>query len=122
MAIVTYVLPVLPGKSERLLRTAQEIEEHRADYEELNRRASMRRHLEFLQRTPMGDFLIVTYDSDDPAKLNRAFTDSEYDRWWVARLKDIFGVDATGPEPPPSPDITATWVWERPMVDVPEAG
>ena len=114
MAFVAYVLPVLPGRSERVLRTAQEFEEHLVDYKELNRRAALRRHLEFLQRTPQGDLLIVIYESDDPAKLNRVFTDSEYDRWWVARLKDIFGVDAAGPQPPPSPDVVATWVWERP--------
>jgi hypothetical protein len=121
MAIVAYLLPVLPGKSERLLRSAQEFNEHLADYEELNRKAALRRHLEFLQRTPQGDFLIVIYESDDPARLNRAFTDSEYDRWWVARLKDIFGVEASGTEPPPSPDVTATWVWERPLGETPAA-
>lgn len=114
MAIVAYVLPVQPGKSERVLHTAQELEEHMSDYEELNRRAALRRHLEFLQRTPQGDLLIVIYESDDPTNLNRAFTDSDYDRWWIARLKDIFGVDASGPVAPPSPDVTATWVWERP--------
>lgn len=117
MAIVAYVLPVLPGKSERVLRTSQEIAAHRADYEELNRRAAVRRHLEFLQRTPRGDLLIAIFESDDLVKLNRAFTDSDYDRWWVARLKDCFGIDASDLAPPPSPDVVPTWTWESPESD-----
>jgi hypothetical protein len=112
MAIVAFVAPVLPGKRERLLRTAEEIEEHRADYERLNQRAGLRRHQEFLQRTPAGDLQIVVYELDNPARLARQFGDTDYDRWWVARLKDVYGVDVTEGSAP-TPEIVQTWSWER---------
>jgi hypothetical protein len=111
MAFVVYALPVLPGKGERLLRTAQELAEHRADYEALNRHADVRRHVEFLQRSPAGDLHIVVFETDNPARLGRAFTDTDYDRWWLARLKDLYGIDASA-GPPPSPDVTQIWSWE----------
>jgi hypothetical protein len=112
MALVAFVAPVLPGKRERLLRTAQEIEAHRADYERLNEEAGLRRHAEFVQRTPSGDLQIVVYELDNPALLARQFGDSDYDRWWVERLKDVYGIDA-GAGGAPTPDIVPTWSWER---------
>jgi hypothetical protein len=113
MAIVAFVAPILPGKRERVLRTAEEIEAHRADYEALNRQAGMRRHVEFVQRTPMGDLHIVVYDLDHPAALGRQFGDSDYDRWWVSRLKDVYGIDVEA-DGAPAPEILRTWSWERP--------
>src|SRR5204863_7314471 len=80
MAILAFALPVLPGAGERLMRTAEEFEEHRAGYEELNRRADLDRHVEFLERLPTGDLHIVIYETDHPEKLARAFGDSDYDR------------------------------------------
>jgi hypothetical protein len=112
MAILAFALPILPGARERLMRTAQELAERRDEYEALNQAAGLRRHVEFLERSPVGDLHIVVYETDDPSRLSRTFSDSEYDRWWVARLKDLYGVDAsTGP--PPSPDVTQIWSWER---------
>jgi hypothetical protein len=113
MPIVAFVAPVAPGKRERVLRTADEIREHLAEYEALNERAGLRRHVEFVQRSPMGDLQIVVYDTDNPAALARSFTDSEYDRWWVARLKDLYGVDVSEGNAP-TPDVVQTWSWERP--------
>ena len=112
MTILAYALPLLPGGAERLLRTAEELAERRDEYEALNHAAGLRRHIEFLERSPVGDLHLVVYETDDPSRLGRSFSDSEYDRWWVARLKDLYGVDASA-GPPPSPEVTQIWSWER---------
>jgi hypothetical protein len=81
MAIVAYALPIVPGQAERAGRFAAELEERglRSTYDELNRAASVRQHLTFLQPTPMGDLLVTVFDVNDPTKLLRPFGDSAYD-------------------------------------------
>ncbi len=109
MAFVAYALPVVPGQRERVKRFAEELEPRRAAYEELNRRAGLKRHITWLQEGPMGDLLLTVFETDDPEKLSRAFTDSDYDRWWVSYLKEVHGIDLSVMTPPPPPPISFAW-------------
>lgn len=95
MAIIAYALPILPGQTGAAGDFARELDEsgHRDRYEELNRRAGLRRHLEWIQSTPSGDLLIVAFETDDPERLGRPFGDDDYDRWWRARVQRIHGFD-----------------------------
>jgi len=95
MAIIAYALPIVAGQTESARSFAAELDEagHRARYEELNRRAGVRRHLEWVQATPTGDQLIVAFEADRPEALGRPFVDDEYDRWWRTRVQRLHGFD-----------------------------
>jgi len=111
MAFIAYALPIEPGQSGRAASFGADMTpELRARYEELNRHANIRRHMEWVQQTPMGELLIVMFESDTPEKIGRPFEDTEYDRWWTARVKAVHGFDPADPDF--HPVIPAqTWDW-----------
>ena len=103
-------LPVVPGKETEARQRGAGFKERTAEYERLNKEAGLKRHMEFLQETPMGAMVIVLYEFEgDGSKLGRRFTDSEYDRWWVQHIKDVHGVDVTQPSPPPKTALVHEW-------------
>ena len=96
MAVLAYALPVLPGHSEEAASFGAELDAAglRDRYEELNRRAGVQSHTEWLQRGPAGDILVVAFESDAPERLFRPFTEGDaYDDWWRARVQRVFGFD-----------------------------
>ena len=111
MAFVAYALPILPGQAGRAGNFGTELTpELRERYEHLNRGANVRRHMEWVQPTPMGDFLVVVFESDTPEKMNRAFEDNAYDRWWRDRVHAVHGFDPGDPNfHPVMPALTFDW-------------
>ena len=109
MPYVAFALPVLPGQAERARRFGEELKHVQAEYEALNRKATVRRHLAWLQQTPMGDLLITVFEADDPRRLGRSFTESAYDRWWLDYLMDVHGIDLSKGTPPGLPDLVFNW-------------
>jgi hypothetical protein len=93
MPTITYALPVLPGKDERVRNFRSELEPHRAAYDELNRRATVTRHDIYLQESPQGALVITIMETDDPSRLLRPFADNPHDNWWRAWNKDVHGID-----------------------------
>jgi hypothetical protein len=112
MAIIAYALPIVAGQAESARRFAPELDAagHRARYEELNRRAAVRRHREWIQATPAGDQLVVVFEIDRPELLARAFEDDEYDRWWRARVERVHGFDPAAAGA--LPELTYSWPTE----------
>jgi hypothetical protein len=99
MAIIAYVLPILPGQTEAAKGFASDLEAagYRDRYAELNRRAHVTEHGEWVAHLPAGDVLIVAFSTDTPNQVARTFEDNDYDNWWRARVKRIHGFDpATG--------------------------
>lgn len=97
--IIAYALPILPGQTESAGSFGAELDAagFRDRYEELNRRADLRRHLEWTESTPAGDLLVVVFETDNPASLGRDFSEEDdYDRWWRARVQRIHGFDPAG--------------------------
>jgi hypothetical protein len=114
MAILAFALSITPGRSAEARGFGTELDRRglRARYEELNRQAGLTRHLEWLQAGPDRDTLIVVFETDTPDRLVRPFDpDDEYDRWWVERVKRVFGFDPASAGPAPQP----TFVWETPQ-------
>ena len=108
--LIAFTAPVQPGKSDRVRSFGEELAEHQAEFERLNKEATVTRFAITLQETPMGDFAIFLTEADDPTRLPRTFTDSAYDTWWVAWLKDVIGLDlAAMPEPPAPPQVAYDW-------------
>jgi hypothetical protein len=108
---VAYALPILPGQSEHAARFGADLTpELRQHYELLNRQGNVRRHMEWVQSTPMGDLLIVVFESDTPDRMNRAFEDTPYHRWWRERVKEIHGFDPGDPSIHPAlPNLAWDW-------------
>jgi hypothetical protein len=111
MAILAFAVPIVAGRSDEVRRLGADLERLglRARYEELNRRAGLRRHMEWIESTPNGDRLLVLFETDTPERLARPFGDDEYDRWWVGRFQRVHGFDPAKPGPPPE----LTWSWEE---------
>jgi hypothetical protein len=111
MAFIAYALPIVPGQSGRAASFGAEMTpELRERYEELNRHANLRRHLEWIQHSPMGDLLIVLFETDTPDKVGRPFEDNAYDRWWTSRVEALHGFDPTAPDfKPVVPALTWDW-------------
>jgi hypothetical protein len=113
MAIIAFALPILPGQSGSAGNFAGELDAAglRSRYEELNRAADLKQHLEWVQHSPDGDLLIIVFETDAPQKLGREFSDDEYDNWWRARVQRIHGFDpAVGGH---DPDLKFAWSADR---------
>ncbi|MBM4409123.1 MAG: hypothetical protein FJ038_11145 [Chloroflexi bacterium] len=111
MPYLAYAIPILPGQSERAADFEGELTpELRAHYERLNREQNVRRHMEWVQPTPMGDVLIVVFESDTPERMYRPFEDNPYDNWWRARVRAIHGFDPGAPNiHPAEPRMVFEW-------------
>lgn len=96
-------LPILPGQTERVKRFGEEIASVREEYDELNTKATLSRHVVFLQETPMGNFAIHVMEADDLSKIGREFTGSKHDEWWLDFLRDVHGIDLRGGQAPSTP-------------------
>lgn len=103
MAILTFAVPIMAGHADEVRRLRADLERlgFWDRYEELNRRAGLRRHMEWIVSSPSGDLLLVLFETDTPEELGRPFGDDDYDRWWVDRVKRVHGFDPAKPGPPP---------------------
>jgi hypothetical protein len=103
-------LPVAPGKENEARKRGEGFRKHLAEYTRLNQGAQLKRHLEFLQESPMGATMITLYEFEgDGSKLGRAFTSSDYDKWWLSHIKDVHGMDLTQPFTPPKLTLVHEW-------------
>lgn len=110
MAWFAAALPVLPGKESEARKRGEGFRRSLEEYARLNAGAQLKRHLEFLQETPMGATMITVYEFDgDGSKLGRVFTSSEYDTWWLAHVKAVHGVDLSQTMPPPKATLVHEW-------------
>jgi hypothetical protein len=103
-------LPVQAGKEDEARKRGEGFRKHLEEYTRLNKEAALKRHMEFLQETPYGSTIIVLYEFEgDGSKLGRAFTGSDYDKWWTGHIKDVHGIDLTQPAPPPKVSLVHEW-------------
>ena len=65
--------------------------------------------MEWVQATPMGELLIVVFETDAPEKVGRPFEETSYDRAWIERVKAIHGFDPTDPAFEP---VVPRLVWD----------
>src|SRR5450755_1511590 len=111
---VALPFPVLPGMTEADIRSiADRFTAEPEAYRESRRRAGVTLERAYWQHTPMGDFVIGYSESDRSATdVLRAFAEqaTEIDRFFVAAVKEVHGIDITDvPEGPP-PQTVGEWV------------
>ncbi|MCU1455636.1 MAG: hypothetical protein JWN46_3782 [Acidimicrobiales bacterium] len=112
MAIFNGMFPVLPGKEADGKAFAQEVlGDRRDEFEERQGKTGVTRESWSLQETPMGSFVLVWFEADDPAApfLDLATDDSDYTSWFVGQVKDICGVDLAAPPEGAMPETILEW-------------
>jgi hypothetical protein len=108
------VFPVLAGKTEAdIRRIADRFQADPEGYFESRRHAGVTLERAYFQQTQMGDFVVAYAESDRSAvDVLGAFTQqtTEIDRFFVATVKEVHGIDMTEvPEGPP-PQTVGEWV------------
>ena len=90
MALFAITVPSLPGKTQEWRRFVDELRGTRlANFKASRRQGFGARERTFYQTTPMGDFVIVTLEGENPAAAMAKFgagTDA-FTRWFVSRSK-----------------------------------
>ena len=99
MAIFAMAVPILPGKTEQWERFAGQLKGARLAEFKASRKKLEVHERTFLQKTPMGDLVIVTLEGDDPSAAFGKMVGStdEFTKWFTERAKALHGVDLTAP-------------------------
>lgn len=102
MASLGIAFPILPGKAEAARRFAADVSGARhSEFLKTLEREGITREEWYLQETPNGDLVIVSFDSPDPAESlsHWATATSDYELWFIDQVQSICGVDLRTPPP-----------------------
>jgi hypothetical protein len=80
MAAFAFSLPILPGQEEKARRIGKLVSgsgAYRQQYEESRRPLGIKEEKVWMQGTPIGQAMIVYWESDDPQRTLRAIADSQ---------------------------------------------
>jgi hypothetical protein len=114
MASVAFVLPILPGQEEVVRRMGEAVSEPgelREAYEESRKRLGINEEKVWVQRTPIGQSIIVYWETEDPQRILRQIANSqdEFDK----RFRQLIGSAAPaidlGKEEPLSNELLFSW-------------
>src|SRR5688572_33216311 len=100
-------VPILPGKTAEWKKFVNELKTTRyGEFAESRKRLGVRERT-FLQTTPMGDFVLVTLEGEDPIGAFQKFPqgNDEFTKWFLAGVKEINGLDLTVPPTGPLPEL-----------------
>ena len=108
--------PLAPAKSQAYASFSREATARMAEFADARQSYGISVDRSFLNHTPMGDFLVVYLEGDDPVAGNHAFATSAhpFDVWFRGRASEILGIDFTQPLPP----IEPLWDWQSSRVTV----
>jgi hypothetical protein len=108
------VFPVLAGKTEAdIRRIAERFQADPEGYFESRDRVGVTLERAYWQHTPMGDFVIAYAESDrSAADVIGAYTEeaTEIDRFFIATVKEVHGIDITDVPAGPPPETVGEWV------------
>ena len=106
MAMFAMAFPILPGKTDAWREFIKDLGTTRKAEFEASRQAQGVRERTFLQPTPMGDFVVVTLEGEEPAHAFMAFaqgTDA-FTTWFKENVANLHGVDLSAPPTGPLPE------------------
>lgn len=107
MALFAIAFPVLSGKTEQWKAFTSDLKsKYLQDFKDTHKALAVHERT-FLQQTPMGDLVIVTLEGENPAEAFAKFGQGsgEFNKWFVAQVKEIHGVDLTQPPTGPMPEL-----------------
>jgi hypothetical protein len=106
--------PVLAGKTETDIRSiADRFKAEPEAYFESRRQAGVTLERAYWQHTPMGDFVVAYAESRGPAgEVIGVYAQStlELDRFFVATVQEVHGIDVTAPPDGLPPETVGEWV------------
>jgi|SRR4051794_4956100 len=104
--LIAMAFPVLPGKEQELRAFTDELNHGKREAYVRARKQMGVHERAFLQKTPMGELVIVTMEGDQLDNLmSRGIEpNDEFSKWFLERVKSIHGVDLSQP---PSVDAMA---------------
>lgn len=110
-------VPLVQDKTGRYRNLATELEPHLDEYEALNARFQVARHSFWINHARSGtDLGVSVYDIATEGlgemKFRQWDTDSAYDRWWLAFVGDVNGIDMLT-EPTHAAPPEQVFAWER---------
>jgi hypothetical protein len=90
-------VPILPGKTAQFKKFIDELKGKRYDAFAESRKKLGVHERTFFQSTPMGDFVVVTLEGNDPQTAFKNFgkQNDEFTKWFSKEVKEIHGVDLT---------------------------
>ena len=106
MALFTMCMPILPGKKQKWLEMMDNLLAHGSDSRNeftASRDAAGVHERTFLQESPNGDFVILTFEGDEPEK-GFAKIMSNMPPDFADFAKEVHGLDVKAP-PPPLPKL-----------------
>lgn len=74
-------------------------------FDDMNARHGLTAHQAHLQPTPDGNYVVLVVHEGpggDGFMASVASSDDEFDRWFMATVADLHGIDPSGPPPPPA--------------------
>jgi hypothetical protein len=80
MAVVAFALPILPGQDDLVKSMAESVSDSgglREEYEESRKRLGIREEKVWVQRTPIGQSIIVYWETEDPQRTLREIASSQ---------------------------------------------
>ncbi|MBI5325311.1 MAG: hypothetical protein HZB41_08600 [Ignavibacteriae bacterium] len=105
--LMAFAAPITEGKTQQWEQFANKLKNERKE-EFRNSRNSLGVHERtFLQHTPMGDFVIVTLEGENPMEAYAKFCQSQdpFAQWFINEVKDVHGIDLSQAMPGPMPEL-----------------
>jgi hypothetical protein len=113
--VITF--PVQAGKSDSEVKQISEyFSDHPAEYRESRKNAGIELERAYLQKTPMGNFVVAFEEGQRGfGETMAAITDQKFEanRKFVGLVNQIHGIDLTQPLPGPPPETIGDWRDER---------
>lgn len=114
MTVFNFAFPVLEGQESLARKFAEEATgTHRDHYDSLMSASGTTRVSWTLAHTPVGVFMLVWYEADDPQAIFEILATGAGDDvvWMRGRIKDTGGVDIATEWPPPGPQPELILEW-----------
>ncbi len=111
MSTYAFTAPVLPGTTEQYRDFVQAlVGSRREEAEAIRRTAGLDREQVFLQSTPMGDFAVIIWETNDFRKVAKTFAEdtSDFGAWFRSSLETFHGFDITKVDMP-QPVLLDEW-------------
>ena len=97
-------VPIVPGKLDAWSSWMSELNGVRkAGFEELNSRYGLTAHRAWLQQTPDGGHMVIAVHDGpggDDFMARIAASDHPFDMWFKENIREVHGLDFSGPMPP----------------------
>jgi len=116
MSDVTVLAPILSGRTDDHLRFCRDIEKRRSEHDASRRRHGITMERIFLQSLP-GRAVALTHlqgPGADSLLVDLAVSQDLYDRWFLAQIEWLHGIDVRV-RVPPAPDLVRTIETDAPV-------